>query len=73
MKPDWKDAPLWANYLAQDKDGGWTWFSHKPKPEARWERWNYSQKGAIHTQAKLSVKNWRETLEKRPAKGVTND
>jgi hypothetical protein len=20
MKPDWKDAPGWTNYLAQDKD-----------------------------------------------------
>ena len=69
MKPDWKDAPEWANYLAQNKDGEWTWFSHKPKPEARWERWNYSQKGARHTQAPLKVKNWKETLEKRPAKG----
>ena len=35
MKPDWKDAPEWANYLAQDKNGEWTWFSHKPKPEAQ--------------------------------------
>ena len=73
MKPNWKNAPLWANYLAQDKDGGWTWFSHKPKPEAEWERWNYSQKGARHTQALLVVENWRETLEKRPAKGGNND
>lgn len=31
MKPDWKDAPEWANYLAMDKDGEWYWFSSEPK------------------------------------------
>lgn len=38
-KPDWKDAPEWANWLAADLtiDAGrpecWVWFEHKP-------RWN---------------------------------
>jgi len=67
-KPKWENAPEWANYLARDKDGGWNWFSHKPKPEAQWERWDYSQKGAVHAQAS-GIKDWKETLEKRPAKG----
>jgi hypothetical protein len=69
MKPDWKDAPEWANYLAQDKNGEWTWFSHKPVAE--WSRWNYFQSGARHAQAPLIVENWKETLEKRPTKGET--
>ena len=73
MKPDWKDAPEWANYLAQDKNGECNWFSHKPKPEAQWERWNYSQQGAVHTRALLVVENWKETLEKRPAKGAKDE
>lgn len=30
MKPDWKDAPEWANYLTLD-DQGWYWFEDKPK------------------------------------------
>lgn len=30
MKPDWKDAPEWANYLAQDEDGDWYWFEKEP-------------------------------------------
>jgi hypothetical protein len=30
MKPDWKDAPDWANYLAQDFDGEWHWFEERP-------------------------------------------
>jgi len=26
MKPDWKDAPEWANYLAKDENSEWWWF-----------------------------------------------
>ena len=30
MKPDWKDAPKWAKWLAQNDDGQWYWFENKP-------------------------------------------
>lgn len=30
MKPDWKDAPAWAQYLAQDFNGEWFWYENKP-------------------------------------------
>jgi hypothetical protein len=30
MKPDWKDAPEWAQWLAMDPDGSWWWFEHEP-------------------------------------------
>ena len=30
MKPDWKDAPDWANWLAIDTCGYWTWFEKRP-------------------------------------------
>ena len=30
MKPDWKDAPEWAQWLAMDRDGKWTWFEDEP-------------------------------------------
>lgn len=30
MKPDWKDAPEWAGYLALDADGLWQWFERIP-------------------------------------------
>lgn len=29
-KPNWNDAPEWANYLAQDKTGRWWWFKDEP-------------------------------------------
>jgi len=31
MKPDWKDAPEWARWLAMDDDGSWWWYSIRPK------------------------------------------
>jgi len=31
-KPDLTEAPEWARWLAQDKDGCWAWFSTKPQP-----------------------------------------
>lgn len=31
MKPDWKYAPDWAQWLAMDGDGMWSWFSEKPE------------------------------------------
>ena len=30
-KPDWKDAPGWADHLAQDASGAWYWFENEPK------------------------------------------
>lgn len=30
MKPDWKDAPEWAEWLAMDSDGGWHFHEVEP-------------------------------------------
>lgn len=30
MKPDWKDAPEWAKWLARDQAGNWYWFEKRP-------------------------------------------
>lgn len=29
-KPDWKDAPEWASWLAMETSGGWFWVQSKP-------------------------------------------
>lgn len=29
-KPDWKDAPDWAGWLAQDASGAWWWYELEP-------------------------------------------
>jgi hypothetical protein len=30
-RPQWKDAPKWAKWLALNDSGYWYWFSQKPK------------------------------------------
>lgn len=30
-KPNWEDAPLWANWLALDSNGAWWWYQDKPQ------------------------------------------
>lgn len=30
MKPDWKDAPDWAQWLAMDSNGLWYWHKNDP-------------------------------------------
>ena len=69
MKPSWKNAPEWAEYLAQDyKDGNWYWYSIKP--------YRCSVKDFVwccvpdskYKLAGISDPNpeWKETLERRP-------
>lgn len=38
MKPQWSDAPKWAEWLAMDGDGWWNWFELEPEwdGEAEW-------------------------------------
>lgn len=31
MKPDWKDAPEWANWLVMDFCGNWWWHEMEPR------------------------------------------
>lgn len=65
MKPDWKDAPEWANWLAADRyDGLWYWYEKKPvqklyywAAENEFDRW---------LRAGTSSDKWRGSLEQRP-------
>jgi hypothetical protein len=61
MKPDWKAAPAWANYLAMDEDGEWYWYEEKPTIEQN-DLWHT---GGRH-QIALYPPNWRDTLEEKP-------
>lgn len=64
MKPDWKDAPESAKYLAMDKSGRWWWYEKKP---FRWddERVEPSEHGNIFP-AYLYEESWEDSLESRP-------
>lgn len=60
MKPDWKGAPKWANWLAMDKNGEWYWYKNKPEAEAR--RWCSDT-----TYERIyALPGWQDTLEERP-------
>lgn len=59
-KPDWKDAPEWAQYLAQDADGDWYWYEQLPY--ASFEGWSPDGK---HQLAAV-FDTWQDTLEGRP-------
>jgi hypothetical protein len=66
-KPSWKDAPEWANWMAQSPRGHWEFFSANPRANHLWmysvgERSfanNIANPGAI-------LGDWRDTLERRP-------
>lgn len=73
-KPEWKDAPEWANYLSQDADGDWTWWEAAPTFSEENSPYWMPSKEAIHkglynfTTASSCAENtdWKETLESRP-------
>lgn len=60
MKPDWKDAPEWANYLAMDDDGEWCWYEERPVP-----RINFWVSDGRYCLAGYGQR-WDRTLEDRP-------
>lgn len=63
-KPNWGDAPEWAEWLTQDKDGVWLWCGDEPITGER--GWNH--RAALITQGGIgeAIGDWRDTLEKRP-------
>lgn len=62
MKPDWKDAPVGANFLAQDGDGSWWWFADEPDWDEEYQRWE--TEGEIWEA--VDVVPAEDTLERRP-------
>lgn len=61
-KPNWEDAPGWAEWLAQDKDGEWKWLAGLPGKYV--DGWTAVKiKGCCKG---ITLGNWRYTLEKRP-------
>ena len=61
-KPSWKDAPEWAEWLAQDEDGEWKWLAGLPGKYV--DGWT-AVKIKGHCKG-IALGDWRDTLEKRP-------
>ena len=62
MTPDWNDAPEWANYLAQDKNGGWYWYENRPILEIN--RWD--EEGQEPERAYPRSNEWQKSLQPKP-------
>lgn len=62
MKPDWKDAPEWANFLARDEGGTWFWYEKQPHRKAYY----WTSVGVGSVEAEENYRPWEESLEYRP-------
>ena len=68
FKPDWKDAPDWANYLAMDSDGSWHWYASKPKLDFYDNTWEVDpDSDDLSTEEAFDPRDrWLDALEERP-------
>lgn len=65
MKPDWKDAPEWARWLAMDANGFWWWYEEEPVASGK--AWKPSDSGdCTRAFTKPTKEDWLETLTPRP-------
>lgn len=74
-KPDWKDAPIWARFLAMNSDGDWRWWNDEPEcyesdgifDDKPTDNWNYSESCSLPSAKDLfTYSDWKTTLEERP-------
>jgi hypothetical protein len=63
MKPEWKDAPAWARWLAMDDTGSWVWFEKKPIIKDGRKFWETEEKYMCKF---ADFPNWKQSLEERP-------
>lgn len=64
-KPSWDEAPVWAEWLAQDSYGCWGWFQQRPVSQSlAWfvNGGNYH----ISSPGNLVIGCWQDTPERRP-------
>lgn len=67
-KPEWKDAPKWAEWLAKDKDGFWWWYEAEPFQLCGKEWVSGVVGGKVERASRFDSQKtrWKETLERRP-------
>jgi len=63
-KPDWKDAPEWAKYLAMDESGRWVWYEQQPYIGSQSGVWMCNGKYGFDDEI---IPSWEKTLEARPS------
>lgn len=67
--PPWSEAPPWAMWRAQDKDGWWCFYKYEPCA-GRYD-WVYSDiifssENYVLCRKGKPSSNWRKSLKKRP-------
>lgn len=68
-KPSWNDAPEWAQWLAQDKNGYWFWYEIKPTVSTFKQQWVINKPRRFEVAGKGACETeWQNTLEQRPDK-----
>ena len=65
MKPDWKDAPEWANWVAMDFDGTWYWYEKQPYKCTCFDGWNYEYESRWEHVVNKDT-SWDKSLQQRP-------
>lgn len=65
MKPQWKDAPEWAKWLAMDKNGQWYWYEGPRKPERYSTKWDCPFEGRAEKAGDVDP-YWEDSLEAKP-------
>lgn len=65
-KPDWSEAPEWANYMAMDDDGSWYWFEVMPQYDEEQNCWFEDSINGQVKSAKISDMDGKNSLERRP-------
>lgn len=60
--PDWSTAPEGVNWVAQEPNGGWSWFINKPYIHKS-DKWVSDSEWAKNA---TPCRHWRETLQQRP-------
>ena len=69
-KPLWENAPVWANFLAQDKDGLWFWYEIRPQVfDNIWD----SVYGKAEQVKPDDADKWYESLEDKSTTFVVPD
>lgn len=63
--PDWRTAPPWACYAAQDPNGGWWWYECLPTPGPS-GHWHTGELGTRLERCTGVQPDWRDTLTVRP-------
>lgn len=73
-KPNWYDAPVWARWLAMNKNYQWFWYEYKPCLDTTSNVWSIFRRyknaryelAGQYNPPDINSEDWIHTREKRP-------